>query len=77
MALKYLIGFGCQNQRLTVYTVSAITSICLLHWTINLQTSVLSSPVTTVTEGKLYSSVLINTYSPPNQHIRAVSTLFM
>ena len=30
MALKYLIRLGCQNQRLTVYTVSAVTSICLL-----------------------------------------------
>ena len=31
VALKYLIRLGCQNQRLTVYTVSAITSICLLY----------------------------------------------
>ena len=43
-ATGYLIRIGCQNQRLTVHTVSIIRSIykiCLLHWTTNLQTSVL------------------------------------
>ncbi len=30
VALKHLIRLGSQNQRLTVYTVSAVT-ICLLH----------------------------------------------
>lgn len=44
MALKYLIRVGCQNPRLTVQFLLS-TSIFLLHWTINLQTSI---PVNTI-----------------------------
>ena len=33
MALKYLIRLGYKNQKLTVYTVSAVAFNCLLHWT--------------------------------------------
>ena len=40
VALKYLIRWGGQKLRVTIYTVTTATSHCLLHWTTNLQTSV-------------------------------------
>ena len=43
VALKCLIRFGYLEQRLTVYTVTTVNTICLLQWTTNMQTSV--SPV--------------------------------